>query len=247
LVIFDLETTGLDPEQDRIVQLAAVRYEPERDEPQVMNLTFNPTIPIPPSVAEIHGIRDEDVAACPTFAKCADDVALFFRGSDLGGFNVFEYDLPLLQAELRRYDVPELELDGIDIVDALALFRLKEPRTLSAALAFYCGQAHDVAHEALADVRAAVRVLEAQLGKYGQDLPALATLSRGERCVLSNKLVWNEAGQAMVNFGKFKGRTLEDLAGSEPGYLRWMIGADFTQDVQELCRRALRKETVRRG
>lgn len=168
LAFFDLETTGTDVAQDRIVEIAVVKLLPDRAEETFQSLV-NPGIPIPLSATEIHGIRDADVQAKPTFALIASGLARFLEGCDLAGFNVMRFDFPLLKAEFNRSGMtwPEQEPR---VIDAHVVYQEKERRDLAAAVKFYCGVEHSNAHSALSDARATRRVLEAQIRQY-LDLP----------------------------------------------------------------------------
>src|SRR4051812_34113338 len=168
LVFVDLETTGIDPRRDCIVEAALLRYAPGRD-PHSLELRFNPGCPIPLAASAVHGIRDEHVVDCPPFADRAAKLTLFLGDADLAGFGVARFDLPFLAAEFERAG-REFSLRGRKVDDALALFHRREPRDLAAAVRLYCRRDHDRAHRAGDDAAAAAAVLDAMLARY-KDLP----------------------------------------------------------------------------
>jgi DNA polymerase III epsilon subunit-like protein len=162
--VFDLEATGLNKRTDRIVAIALVRYEPVGTAEQVHYL-LNPGVPIPEEATAIHGITDADVQDAPTFADMAEILERHFAGADLAGYNILGYDIQMLTEEFARANRPFV-LDGRRILDAQRIFFRNEPRDLSAALRYYCGESHDASHDALGDVLATVRVLDGQFQRY---------------------------------------------------------------------------------
>lgn len=244
LVVFDLEATGTEPLEDRIVEIAACRVNPG-GERAWLDRRVHPGRPIPPEASAIHGIHDADVADAPRFEAIADEVRRFFEGADLGGYNLTRYDVPLLDAEFRRAGV-EADLAGRRIVDAMTIYHRKERRDLAAAVRLYLGGDHADAHNARADVEATVGVLEAQVARY-DDLPETVAgldawckappegaLDHGRR------LVW-KGEQVVVNFGPHRGRGLRDLVRDPDGkgFLRWILNKDFDDDVKRVVRDAL--------
>jgi len=242
LAVFDIESTGIDRHSDRLIELAVVKvYPDEKREPHAFRV--NPGIPIPAEATAVHGITDEDVKDCPSFEAIAQSVAAVFEHADLAGFNVLRFDLPLLAKEFERVHVP-FDVEHRRVVDAQRIFHRKEPRDLSAALQFYCGEMHLEAHRALDDVLATIRVLEGQLERYA-DLPRdVAALDdfcnpRDPSWVdRSGKLKWAD-GEVVINFGKNKGRKLRELAQYDTGFLTWMLKNHFPADTQAIVRRAL--------
>lgn len=242
LVFFDLETTGLDIERDRIVELGLIKLLPD-GERQTRARRIHPGMPIPPEATAVHHISDADVADCPPFSRIARDLHAWLEGCDLAGYNVERFDLPLLSAEFRRVQLA-FPAEGTRVVDAYRIFAQREGRDLKSALRFYCGKELLAAHSAEADILATVEVLEGQLQRY-PDLPAdveglhAASHPRDPSWVDGNgRLVWR-SGEAVVGFGKHRGRSLREMATQEPGYLRWIIGGDFPSDLKEICAQAL--------
>lgn len=247
LVVFDLETTGLYPRKDRIVEIAAVKVNPDGSEEKLERL-LNPTIPIPPETTAIHGISDEMVKDCPTFADVADEIYAFFEGSDVSGFNSDRYDIPCLEEEFLRVG-RNFAAAVVNRVDVQRIYHKMESRDLTSAVRFYCGRDHVGAHGALADAQATLDVLKAQLsrtdGKYaelqGKDMASLATyldpkdpLNADSRGLFR----WRD-GVLYVNFGKKKGETLKKIMLHEPNFLRWMIKGDFDSDAKAIAADAL--------
>ncbi len=237
LAVLDIEATGISPRADRIVELAVIRLDPDGTETSRTWL-LNPTVPIPVETTAIHGITDEVVKECPTFAQAAREVLAFLGRSDLAGFNLARYDIPMLCEEFARAGVA-FDPDDRRVLDAQRIFHQKEPRDLSAALAFYCQRDHVDAHGAEADARATLEVLIGQFRKY-PDLPRdLETLDRqfNARDPFSadraGRLRWVE-GELVVNFGRKRGQKLRDLAQSEPSFLKWMVRSDFPMDTRQI-------------
>ncbi len=251
LVGFDLETTGTSIERDRIVEIALVRVEPDGTRRDFRSLV-NPGMPIPPGATKVHGITDADVRDAPAFAAIAAQVVKLLDGADLAGYNSLRFDAPLLETELARVG-HTVDLLSRRHLDGYVIFTLMEPRTLTAAYRKFCGAELQDAHTALADVEAALRVLDAEIAHYEQ-LPAdVEQLSRlcnpdPDRFVdRTRKFVWNDEGRAVFTFGKYRDRTLDEVAAENPGYLEWMLGKDFGPEVQRILRGALGGEFPRRG
>ncbi|GAB4369772.1 MAG: 3'-5' exonuclease [Acidobacteriota bacterium] len=250
LVCFDLETTGTDIANDRIVEIGIIRVEPLGLRRSFRSLV-NPERPIPPEASAVHGIRDEDVRDQPTLAELADEIHSLFEDADLAGFNSTRFDLPLLAVEMERIGRP-LDLAGRRHVDAMAIFHLKEPRDLSAAYRFYCGKELENAHSALADVEATLEVLDAQLERYDdlpRDLDGLHRLCNpdGDRFLdVTRKIAWNDEGEAVLAFGKHRGTPLRRLAREQPDYVQWMLGKDFSPQVKRILSEALEGRFPRR-
>lgn len=247
LVCFDLESTGTDPEMDRIVEIAVLRIDPAGAREERCR-RINPERPIPAEATAVHGIRDEDVHDAPTFRQIAKSLLEFFAGADLTGFNVLRFDVPLLAREFRDCGL-DLELDARRVVDVMTIYHMKERRDLSAAVRFYLARDHVRAHAAEMDVAAAYDVLQAQLERY-QDLPRtveeLESLCRPRMADAVDrwgKFVWKD-GEAVFAFGRHQGRPLREVAGQAPDYLEWILSCDFPADARELVVRALKGEHI---
>jgi DNA polymerase-3 subunit epsilon len=244
LAFLDLETTGTDPAVDRIVEISVQRVDPDGGR-EGRTRRVNPGRPIPPEATAIHGIRDEDVRDEPEFRRIARSLLDFLGESDLAGFNVLKFDVPLLDREFRDSGL-DLLLPRRRVIDAMAIFHRKEPRNLAAAMAFYLGREHVGAHGAEADVAAALLVLDAQLGRYA-DLPrSVAELDAwcrpsvpADAADISGKFLWRN-GEVVLAFGKHQGRSLMDVAREHRDYLEWMLKQDFPADARRIVEGALR-------
>ena len=253
LACFDLETTGVDVERDRIVQIAVIRVEPGGERATFKSLV-DPERPIPPEATRIHGITDADVRGEPTFSQIRGEVETYLAGADLAGFNSISFDVPLLQAELHRAG-SGLDLNDARLVDAMRIFHRMEPRNLTAAYSFYCDKDLAGAHDALADAAAALEILDAQVGRYNEvpeDVDALHRFcnpDEGRFVDRSRKFAWTDQGQAVFTFGKLRGRTLEQVCDDPDGrgYLEWMLNKDFSDEVKHILRDALGGVFPRKG
>ena len=235
LIVFDIESTGLFPRRDRIIELACIKVMPDGTEIEKCWL-MNPTVPIPAETTKIHGITDEMVKDCPTFRDNADEIFAFFDGCDLSGFNADRYDIPCLEEEFARVG-RNFGLAARRRIDVQRIYHRMEPRDLSAAVRFYLGRDHAGAHGAEADARATLDVLKAQLEKYPslpKDVDALDVylVPRDPRNVdRDGKLRWDK-GELLVNFGKNKGKSLKSLLVSDLPFLRWILRGDFDTEVK---------------
>lgn len=239
LVVFDIESTGISPRKDRIIELAAIKLMPDGEEISKCWL-MNPGVPIPPETTAIHGISDEIVKDCPTFADKAEEIFEFFRGCDLSGFNADRFDIPCLEEEFARVGMA-FAPSARKHVDVQRIYHKKEPRDLSAAVRFYLGRNHDGAHGAEADTRATLEVLKAQTAKYS-DLPA--TVDEMDEYLVphdpmnadrAGTLRWKD-GELTINFGKKKGESLKKLLLNEPNYLKWILKGDFDTEVRMIIK-----------
>ncbi|MDD4735472.1 MAG: 3'-5' exonuclease [Kiritimatiellae bacterium] len=243
MVFFDIESTGLNRKTDRIVELAMIKIHPDGSRISVV-FRVNPEMPISAEATRVHGITDEDVKDCKTFRQVAGDVAAFLEGCDLAGYNLIQFDVPMLEEEFKRADIG-LSLKSCFVVDAQRIFYRMEPRDLTAALAFYCGEEHTGAHGALADVEATIKVLEGQIAKYTEVPEAVGPLadfcSPREAGTLDRegKLRWGPDGDVQINFGQNKGKSLRFLAENDKSYLNWILNKDFPDDVKAVVRQAL--------
>lgn len=235
IAFFDLESTGTSTTQDRIVEICAIKVHQDGSQEELYHL-INPTIPIAPGATAIHGITDEMVADKPTFGELADELAAFFEGCDLGGYNIKRFDVPMLMEEFYRHG-KTIDFSSIKLVDAMGIYHSKEKRDLSAAVRFYCQKEHEGAHSARADVLATIDILKHQLLKY-EDLEPNTSflhdyLSSGNNVDIAGKFIRDEAGNIIFNFGKHQGKE----ACTQLDYLQWIIGGDFAADTKMVARR----------
>lgn len=242
IVFFDLETTGLNTEKDRIIEIGVVRISPVKKQISY-NRRLNPGIPIPAEVTAIHGITDVDVAGMPSFADIAQKLWVFFEGCDLGGFNIKKFDIKVLCAEFKRTGI-DFNLENRAIIDPMEIFYQYEPRNLAGAVKFYLGENHENQHAAKSDVEATVKVLDAMLDRY-KDLPRDVNNLHKQfvdpnAVDLEEKLICSD-GITHFNFGKYKGQAVDLICRSYPGYINWILSSDFGSDtkkaVEEISKR----------
>jgi DNA polymerase-3 subunit epsilon len=229
LCVFDLETTGVNVVQDRIVEMCVIKVEPNGTETTKV-WRIHPGMPIPPSSTAIHGITDAMVANSPSFKELAHEIAGFMKDCDVAGYNSNRFDIPLLAEEFLRAEV-DMDLRAVHAVDVQNIFHKKEQRTLTAALKFYCQEELVNAHNAEADVRATLNVLRAQVERY-EDLPnsikGLAEFSNMHQAAdFAGFITFNKEGVEQFSFGKYKNQTVASVLEKDPGYYSWIQNADF--------------------
>ena len=239
IIFFDLETTGTDISKDRIVEICYIKVMPDGREIEYTK-RINPEMHIPEGASAVHGIYDADVKDCPTFKEVAREIANEFEGCDVAGFNSNRFDLPLLAEEFLRAQV-DIDLSRLRAIDVQVLYHKREPRTLSAAYKFYCGENLEDAHSALADTRATYNVLKAQLDHY-EDLPndmeALSKESSFTNNVdFAGRIVYDANGNEVFNFGKYKGMLVDAVLDRDPGYYGWMMNGDFSLNTKQVLTR----------
>jgi DNA polymerase-3 subunit epsilon len=242
IAFFDLETTGVNVASDRIVEISILKAMPDGTE-DVKTMRINPGISIPLESSLIHGIYDEDIKNAQTFKQAGEELARFLDDCDLAGYNSNRFDIPVLMEEFLRAGI-DFDIDNRHFVDVQNIFHQMEQRTLKAAYLFYCGKNIENAHSAEADIKATYEVLKAQIEKYqNQDwedkkgivtkpvqnnIEALHKFTNLNNPVdFASRMVYNEEGVEVINFGKHKGRAVEDVFQSEPSYYNWMQNGDF--------------------
>lgn len=231
LCVFDIESTGLDISTDRIVEIAILKITPKGEQSE-LTLRINPEIKISQESIEIHGISDEDIKDAPTFKEAASQIAEFIGNADLAGYNSNKFDIPLLVEEFLRVDF-DFDMKDRKFVDVQNIFHKMEQRTLVAAYKFYCDKDLVNAHSALADVSATFEVLLAQLKRYEElekNVDFLSEFSKNNRFKIvdfAGRLAQNKDGEMIYNFGKHKGKTIEEVSKTEPGYYGWMLNGNF--------------------
>ncbi len=234
LASIDLETTGVNPGTDRIVEIAIVKILPDGTR-SVKRKLINPEMPIPKTSSDIHGITDEMVKDAPTFRQVAHELKQVLDGCDIAGYNSNRFDIPVLMEEFLRAQV-EFDMKGRRLVDVQKIFHQMEQRTLSAAYKFYCNKNLDGAHSAEADATATYEILEAQLGRYPTLGNTIDTILKtiGEDVIVdfARRFVMDN-GLEVFNFGKFKGRPVSDVLKAEPQYYDWMMKGDFPQHTKQ--------------
>ena len=277
LVVFDLETTGLDLVKDRIIQISYIKVYPDGKEERGDEL-INPERPIPQLVTELTGISDDDVKDKPTFKELAQTIADKFTGCDFAGFNSNHFDVPLLAEEFLRAGI-DFDFSKCRLIDACNIFRKMERRNLAAAYKFYCGRKMEEdfeAHRADQDTEATYRVLMGQLDKYApgaiedeekvleNDMDKLAEFSKTNNNIdFAGRIVWGELkdrnGKTVLdkdgnpqmvevfNFGKHKGLPVADVLRMDPGYYSWILAGDFTYNTKQVLTRIRLREAKMNG
>ncbi len=245
LAFFDLETTGISTARDRIIDICIVKALPG-GEVVSKSQRVNPGMPIPLESSLIHGIYDDDVTDAPAFKTVARTLAHFLDGCDLAGFNSNRFDVPLLVEEFLRANV-DFDVKNRRLVDAQRIYHLMEPRNLSAAYKFYCGKDLQNAHSAEADTLATLEVLDAQIQRYigqvcksdsGQDvaiqndMDVLHSLTANRNVDLAGRIILNNKGEEVFNFGKHKDVPVLDVLKKEPSFFDWMQKGDFALDTK---------------
>lgn len=229
IVFLDLETTGTNISQDRIIQIALLKINPDHSK-ETKEFLINPGIPIPKESTLIHGITNEMVASCPNFKEKAHEILRFIGNADIAGYNIQRFDFPLLVEELLRYDI-DFDFSKKNIIDIQTIYHKMEARTLAAAYRFYCHKELTQAHSAMADTQATYEVFLAQLEKYKEQLPDYNTLTRFA-CQqgyvdYAGRIIYNEANIPVFNFGKYKGKPVVEVFEKEPQYYDWIQKGDF--------------------
>lgn len=238
LVFFDLETTGVSIGTDRIVEISILKIFPNGNK-ESKTWLVNPEIEIPAEATAVHGITNEKVVTEPTFKELAQTVNEMIGDSDLAGFNSNRFDIPLLAEELLRAGI-DFDMNSRKAIDVQVIFHKKEQRTLSAGYKFYCGKDLDDAHSAEADTNATYEILKAQLDRY-EDLEnsvdAMSDFStHSKRADFAGFILFNDQDQEIFSFGKYKGRTVEDVLRENPGYNAWIQNADFPLYTKKVLR-----------
>lgn len=246
IAFFDLESTGINISTDRIVEISILKVHPNGRQ-EIKTSLINPTIPIPAESSAIHGIYDKDVKDSPTFKTLSRELQQFLEGADLAGFNVLKFDIPLLVEEFLRSGI-DFDIEKRNILDSQKIFHMMEKRNLSAAYKFYCGKTLENAHSAEADTIASFEVFKAQMEKYDgeeaedlqgnklgvfqNDMKKIHNLLNEKMVDLAGRFIFNDNGEECFNFGKHKGKTIENVLKEEPSYYEWMMKGDFPLDTK---------------
>lgn len=244
-VMLDLETTGLDISKDRIIEIGMIKRMPDGTETEFFR-RINPTIPISQESTEITGISNDMVKDEPTFNQLVDEIAAFIGDADLGGYNSNKFDIPVLAEEFLRAN-HEFDIQSRKLIDVQNIFHKMEQRTLVAAYQFYCEKKMENAHNAMYDTKVTMEVFKAQLEKYddlAQTVDELADFSRQgntEIADFAGRLGKLKDGQITYNFGKHKGKTIAEVAKTEPGYYGWMMDADFPLFTKQILRNEMER------
>jgi DNA polymerase-3 subunit epsilon len=236
IIIFDLETTGLNLVSDRIVEISIIKVHLNGDE-EYKTRKLNPGMPIPAEASAIHGITDEDVKHCPAFKEIAKSLAIFIGGCDMAGYNLFKFDIPLLMEEFLRAGV-DMDFRKNRIIDVQNIFHKMEQRTLIAAYKFYCNKTLEKAHHAEADTKATYEILQSQLDRYPElqnDVKFLSEFSiQTQNLDYAGRFIKNKNNEVIFNFGKYKGRQVKEVLRIDPAYYSWMMNGEFTLDTKKV-------------
>lgn len=236
LCFFDLETTGIDISNDRIVEIAVLKVHINGEKEEKVWLV-NPERPIPKEASDVHGITDDKVADAPNFKELSNTIHDFIKDSDLAGYNSDRFDIPLLVEELLRADV-QFDFKKIKTVDVQTIFHKMEQRTLTAALKFYCDESLEDAHSAMADTKATHDVLMSQLERYSEleaNIPFLNSFTtRRKTADFAGFVIFNKEGEECFGFGKHKGKKVVQVLADEPGYFGWILNADFPRFTKKV-------------
>ena len=236
ICFFDLETTGAKVGKDRIVEIAILRVDIDKTESQKV-WRINPEMEISYQAVQVHGITNEMVKSEPNFAYYSNEIYQFIKGCDLSGFNAIKFDIPILVEELIRAKI-EFDFTQIRMIDSQVIYHKKEPRNLTAALKFYCNKDLENAHSALDDTIATYEVLLSQLDKYHDLEPSvdfLSTLTRRNKNIdFAGRIIEDDNGDAIFNFGKHKGKKVKEVLTKEKGYYSWMMNSDFPEYTKKV-------------
>jgi len=229
IAFLDLETTGINVSTDRIVEISVLKISQDGKQ-EWMSTRINPEMPIPPKSTAIHGITDADVADAPVFREIAKKLIAFLEGTDLAGYNAIKFDIPVLAEEFLRINM-DFNFLKRKYIDVQVIFHKKEQRTLAAAYQFYCNKELENAHSSMADTQATFDVLKSQLDRYSDlenDVEKLAEFSSFNNNVdFAGRIIYDENGIEIFNFGKHKGKSVEKVFIEDPSYYSWMMNADF--------------------
>lgn len=249
IIFFDIESTGVNVGQDKIIEICLLKVFPDGKQ-EIRTYRINPERHIPEQATKIHGITDEDVKDRGPFKYYAKELNAFIGNSDLAGYNSNKFDIPLLVEEFLKAEV-DFEISNRRFVDVMNIFHKMESRTLKAAYKFYCGKELIDAHSAEADTKATYEILLAQLDRYNgveyedhegkittpvvNDVKALHEFTRNSNWVdMVGHLVYDSNGKECINFGKYKGRIVEEIFKNDPSYFSWMMNADFPLSTKKV-------------
>ncbi|MDR0725605.1 MAG: 3'-5' exonuclease [Prevotellaceae bacterium] len=236
IIIFDLETTGLNLTADRIVEISAIKIHSDGSE-EIKTRRINPGMPIPAESTAIHKITDEDVKDCPMFGNIAKSLAAYIEGCDLVGYNLLKFDIPLLAEEFLRAGV-NIDFRKVKIIDVQNIFHKMEQRTLVAAYKFYCNKILEDAHNAEADTKATYEILQSQLDRYPELKNEVKFLSEfsvnNKNFDYANRIGVDKDNEPVFNFGKYKGRKVKEIFRLEPSYYSWIMNGEFTLDTKKV-------------
>jgi len=258
LCFFDLEATGLNVIRDRIVQIAIIKYSKKDKAPEQLTMLINPGIPISQEAMEVHGITPKMLSNKPTFQQVGEKIFKFIGNSDLAGYNSNRFDVPMLMEEFARVGI-EFDVSKRRLIDVQRVFYKMEPRTLKAALKFYCDKEMENAHDALADVQATIDVFKGQLEKYdGVDLTdadgnVIEAPIKNDMQVIhdftsdlktidaTQRLKYDQNGVVVFNFGKYQGKPVAATLTKDRQYYNWILNKEFSSQVKQIVKRLVKE------
>ncbi|MEZ4987181.1 MAG: 3'-5' exonuclease [Saprospiraceae bacterium] len=259
LIFFDIESTGLNVIRDRIIQIALVKYSAKGKPVEERTYLINPGIPISEEAMSIHGITPKDVARKPTFAQVAQELYDFIGNADLAGYNSNRFDVPMLMEEFDRAGL-NFDVSKRHLIDVQRIFYKMEPRTLAAALQFYCNKEMENAHDAMADVRATIDVFMGQLARYKDqdfvdpetqqvvtapiqpDIKVLHDFTNDTRFVdATQKMRYDMEGNIVFAFGKYNGQKVADVFRQDKNYYNWIVTKEFSAQVKQICKKIMQE------
>jgi DNA polymerase III subunit epsilon len=253
LCFFDVESTGLNVISDRILQIGILKFKPGKEEPEELNMLINPGIPISEEAMNVHGITPKMLANKPTFAQVAQQIFNFIGDADLAGYNSNRFDIPILLEEFARVGL-EMDMTKRRTVDVQRIFYKMEPRTLRAALKFYCDEDIDNAHDAMADVRATVAVFKGQLDRYKgvnfidedgkeieepikNDIKTIHDFTNDLKTIdATQRLKYDNKGEIVFNFGKYNGEAVAKVIARDKQYYQWIMTKEFSFQVKQIVK-----------
>ena len=258
ICFFDLEATGLNVIRDRIVQIAIIKLFADKREPERFVQLINPGIPISEEAMGVHGLTPKDLANKPTFRQVAKKIYDFIGKSDLAGYNSNRFDVPLLMEEFARVGI-EFDVSRRRTIDVQRIFYKMEPRSLTAALRFYCGKELPNAHDALADVQATIDVFKGQLEKYENvdlvnddgeiieapiknDMQVLHEFTTDLKTIdATQRLKYNKDGIVVFNFGKYMGKPVAEVLARDKQYYNWILNKEFSTQVKQIVKKIVKE------
>lgn len=253
LCFFDIESTGLNVIRDRILQLAVIKLKADGSPQEELSMLINPGFPISEEAMRIHGITPKDLVNKPVFEQVARQIYDFIGDSDLAGYNCHRFDVPMLMEEFARVGY-DFSIERRKVIDVQRIFYKMEPRTLKAALKFYCGKELEDAHDALNDVRATIDVLRGQLSLYegkplldddgnptgaavANDVASLHDFTNDLKTIDgTQRLKYDDKGEIVFNFGKYTGRKVADVFREDKNYFHWIQKMEFTHQVKQIVK-----------
>ncbi len=258
LCFFDLEATGLNVIRDRIVQIAIIKYSKKDKEPEELSMLINPGIPISEEAMEVHGITPKMLSNKPTFQQVAQKIYDFIGNADLAGYNSNRFDVPMLMEEFARVGI-EFDTSKRRLIDVQRVFYKMEPRTLKAALKFYCDKELENAHDALADVQATIDVFKGQLEKYEgvdfkdadgniieapikNDMQVIHDFTSDLKTIdATQRLKYDQNGVVVFNFGKYQGKPVAETLSKDRQYYNWILNKEFSSQVKQIVKRLVKE------